>query len=77
MAKKPVKASTRKPQAAKPENTPEAKAAAADPVPVEQPSKAKLPPVPPRPVPPHQQFLSKGPKAQPVSKGRIFRHQGR
>lgn len=31
----------------------------------------------PRPIPPHQQFLSKGVKPQTLIKGRIIRHQGR
>ena len=43
---------------------------------------AKKPALPPKPVPPHQQFLSpganrSGPKNQHMAKGRIFRHQGR
>ena len=73
MTKKPEKASTRKPAAPEPTNAPETKAGA----PAEQTVKAKVPPAPLPPVPPHQQFLSKGPKAQPMTKGRIFRHQGR
>jgi hypothetical protein len=40
-------------------------------------ARAKAPPVPQRPLPPHQQFLSKGPKPQAVMKARIIRHQGR
>ena len=88
MAKKPAKSSpgkTAKPVSAAKAKTPAkpAPAKAAAPVASEKPAaadapvKAKLPPVPPRPVPPHQQFLSKSPKLQHMTKGRIFRHQGR
>jgi hypothetical protein len=85
VTKKPAKSSpskTAKPvKAAKAKPAPAKAAAPADPseksVPAEAPVKAKAPPVPPRPVPPHQQFLSKGPKLQHMTKGRIFRHQGR
>ncbi|MCX7280077.1 MAG: hypothetical protein NTX21_00610 [Alphaproteobacteria bacterium] len=66
MAKKPAK------RAAKPAEEP------AKPV---EAATAKKPAVAPKPVPPHQQFLSKGVqgglKPQQMSKGRIFRHQGR
>lgn len=90
MAKKPAKPSKTAAKAlAQP--APKAKAKAATPTkaakPAEEPAKpaeaaaAKKPAVPPKPVPAHQQFLSKGVhgglKPQHMSKGRIFRHQGR
>jgi len=90
MAKKPAKPSETAAKApAKP--APKAKAKAAAPTkaaakPAEEPAKpaetaAVKPAVAPKPVPPHQQFLSKGVhgglKPQHMSKGRIFRHQGR
>lgn len=83
MAKKPAKTSK---TIAKAPAKPAPKAKAAAPVaakPAEEPAKpaAKKPVVAPKPVPPHQQFLSKGVqgglKPQHMSKGRIFRHQGR
>jgi hypothetical protein len=85
MAKKPAKTSKATAKApAKP--APKAKAAAPA-KPAEEPAKpaeaaaAKKPAVAPKPVPAHQQFLSKGVqgglKPQHMSKGRIFRHQGR
>ena len=84
MAKKPAKTSAKAP--AKPAS--KAKAAAPAKVaakPAEEPAKpaeaAPKPAVAPKPVPPHQQFLSKGAhgglKNQHMAKGRIFRHQGR
>jgi hypothetical protein len=39
--------------------------------------KPKAPVLPPKPVPAHQQFLSKGVKPHAVTKARIIRHQGR
>jgi hypothetical protein len=77
MAKKPAPKSSKPAKAAK--ATAPAKAAAK---PAEEAAPAKKPAVPPKPVPPHQQFLSQGanrggPKDQHMSKGRIFRHQGR
>jgi len=86
VAKKPTKPASSKSTPSKPAvkaKAPAAKAAApaaeapvaADSV--EQPAKTKAP-IPPRPVPPHQQFLSKtSHKPQKMGKGRIFRHQGR
>jgi hypothetical protein len=88
MAKKPAKPSK---TAAKTPAKPAPKAHAAAPAkaaakPAEEPAKpaqaaAPKPAVPPKPVPAHQQFLSKGVqgglKPQHMSKGRIFRHQGR
>jgi hypothetical protein len=87
MAKKPAKPAAKasiKPAVKAPAKTeskakPPAKAAAK---PAEEAASAKKPAVPPKPVPPHQQFLSQGtgrggPKDQHMAKGRIFRHQGR
>ena len=81
MAKKPAKPAAKtaaaKTSAAKAKAAAPAKAAA-EPA---KPAADKKPAAPPKPVPPHQQFLSKGVqgglKPQHMSKGRIFRHQGR
>ncbi len=85
MAKKPAKPS--KTAAKAPSKPDKAKAAApAKAAAAEEPAKpaeavAKKPAVAPKPAPAHQQFLSKGVhgglKPQHMSKGRIFRHQGR
>jgi hypothetical protein len=86
MAKKPVKpaaktAAKAKPAPAKAKTAAPAKPAA-EPVPAAAAPAPKKPAQPPKPVPPHQQFLSQGanrggPKTQHMAKGRIFRHQGR
>jgi hypothetical protein len=70
-AKNPAKAAKPAEAPAQPDQT----QAAAAPAPQQKPA------VPPKPVPAHQQFLSKGShgglKNQHMAKGRIFRHQGR
>ena len=83
MAKKPAKPAAKAAAAKTPAKpAPKAKAAApAEPVKSAEAAGVKKPAVAPKPVPPHQQFLSKGVqgglKPQHMSKGRIFRHQGR
>jgi hypothetical protein len=72
--KKTTKAPGKKSASAKPA----AKAEAPAQEPAVQASAAKPKPVvPPKPIPPHQQFLSKGVKPQAMMKARIIRHQGR
>lgn len=90
MAKKPAPKSSKPAAKASPAKAPakvkpETKAAApakAAVKPAEEAAAKPKPAVPPKPVPPHQQFLSKGGhtgggKNQHMAKGRIFRHQGR
>jgi len=91
MAKKPAKPAAKastKTAAKTPAKAKAAAKAAAKPVKAEtKPDETQVaaakpkPAVAPKPVPPHQQFLSKGVhgglKPQHMSKGRIFRHQGR
>ncbi len=88
MAKKVTKAPAKKPAAKKPALAAKAKAAAPaatqaapaakEAAPAPGPAKPKAPVLPPRPVPAHQQFLSKGGlKPQHMMKARIIRHQGR
>jgi len=75
VAKKMTKAPAKKSISAQPA----AKAA----VPAQEPAaqaaapKPKAPILPPKPVPAHQQFLSKGVKPHAMTKARIIRHQGR
>jgi hypothetical protein len=76
VAKKPTKAVSPKPAAKKPATAAKVDAPQAA-APVQASAKPKAPPVPPRPVPAHQQFLSKGVKPQSTMKARIIRHQGR
>jgi hypothetical protein len=72
--KKTTKAPGKKSASAKPV----AKAEAPVQEPAAQASAAKPKPVvPPKPIPAHQQFLSKGVKPQAMMKARIIRHQGR
>jgi hypothetical protein len=75
VAKKTTKAPAKKlisaqstTKAAEPAQEPAAQAAA---------PKPKAPVLPPKPVPAHQQFLSKGVKPHAMTKARIIRHQGR
>jgi hypothetical protein len=83
VAKKVTKPAAKKPtvhkaEAAKTKGAAPAKAAAPASEPAaDQPAKPKVPALPPRPVPPHQQFLNKGVKPQHMNKARIIRHQGR
>jgi hypothetical protein len=75
VAKKTTKAPAKKSVSAKPaakEAAPEKPAAQA------AAPKPKMPTLPPKPVPPHQQFLDhKGVKPHAMTKARIIRHQGR
>jgi hypothetical protein len=69
VAKKTTKAPAQKSDSAE---APAEKAAAQAAAP-----KPKAPVLPPKPVPAHQQFLSKGVKPHAMTKARIIRHQGR
>jgi hypothetical protein len=69
VAKKTTKAPAQKADSAE---APAEKAAAQAAAP-----KPKAPVLPPKPVPAHQQFLSKGVKPHAMTKARIIRHQGR
>jgi hypothetical protein len=73
--KKTTKAPDQKSASAKPasETKAEAPKAAAQ----ASAAKPKPPVVPPKPIPAHQQFLSKGVKPHAMTKARIIRHQGR
>ncbi len=73
MPKKTTKAPGKKPAPAKPAAKAEAPAQDTQ----ASAAKPKPPVVPPKPIPPHQQFLSKGVKPQAMMKARIIRHQGR
>jgi hypothetical protein len=73
--KKTTKAPGKKSASAKP--AAKAKMPAQEPAAQVSAAKPKPPVVPPKPIPPHQQFLSKGVKPQAMMKARIIRHQGR
>ena len=77
MAKKTTKAPAKKTASAQPENATKTAASSQKPAAQAGAAKPKPPVLPPKPVPPHQQFLSKGVKPQAMTKARIIRHQGR